>query len=800
MRIHQLAKELNLKAKELFPHLKKLGVEFKNHMTSISGDDVERVKNLLNPPTAEEVVEKRLKPTLIRRRRKVIEEPPSEKQESVEEEVAEKIPEVAKPVEEKKEKLLTPPVEETAPQQKTADTAPAKPPGVKIISKKALVPEAKKEEEGEEERKKGKAKRERPKKERFFPVTSSKDLKEEEYLPHKKATKTYKPSPYYKKKTLSLVKTKKTEITTPKAIKRKIKIVEGITVGQLAKRMRVKAGEIIKKLMDLGIMTTVNKMIDIDAASLAAHEFGYEIELIPIAEEQTLIEKNDSTEELFPRAPIVTVMGHIDHGKTSLLDAIRQTNIIEKEAGGITQHIGAHLVKLDKGNIVFIDTPGHEAFTTMRARGAKVTDIVILVVAADDGVMPQTIEAIDHSKAAKVPIIVAINKIDKPDANSEKVKQSLTKYELVPEDWGGDTLYAEISAKKREGIEDLLETILLQAEMLELKVNPNKPARGTVIEAKLDKNRGPLATILIQGGTLKVGDTFISGVHFGKARVLIDDTGENIPQAGPSTPIQVLGLSGVPDAGDSFLVIGEEKKARQAGIYLRQKQREKELIESSNVTLEGLQDQIREGTTKELNAIIKVDVHGTIEALIKSLEELGNEDVKINIIHSAVGSINQSDVMLASASKAIIIGFGVQPDIKAKQVAELEKVDIKFYNIIYDAISDIKNALEGLLDPTLIENLCGKAEVRQVFNVSKQGTIAGSYVTEGKVARGTKIRIMRNGTLLHQGKISSVKRFKDNVREVESGHECGISIEGFGEIEVGDIIECYTVEEIATKL
>ncbi|MCK5256992.1 MAG: translation initiation factor IF-2, partial [Deltaproteobacteria bacterium] len=418
----------------------------------------------------------------------------------------------------------------------------------------------------------------------------------------------------------------------------------------------------------------------------------------------------------------------------------------------------------------------------------------------DDGVMPQTIEAIDHSKAAKVPIIVAINKIDKPDANSEKVKQSLTKYELVPEDWGGDTLYAEISAKKREGIEDLLETILLQAEMLELKVNPNKPARGTVIESKLDKNRGPVATILIQGGTLKVGDTFIAGVHFGKARVLIDDTGENISQAGPSTPIQAIGLSGVPDAGDSFLVIDEEKKARQAGLYLRQKQREKELIESSKVTLEGLQDQIREGTIKELNAIIKVDVHGTIEALIKSLEELGNEDVKINIIHSAVGSINQSDVMLASASKAIIIGFGVKPDVKAKQVAELEKVDIKFYNIIYDAISDIKNALEGLLDPTLIEKPCGKAEVRQVFNVSKQGTIAGSYVTEGKVARGTMIRIMRNGTLLHQGKISSVKRFKDNVREVESGHECGISIEGFAEIEVGDVIECYTVEEIATKL
>ncbi len=536
------------------------------------------------------------------------------------------------------------------------------------------------------------------------------------------------------------------------------------------------------------------------AASLAAHEFGYEIEIIPIEEEQILTEKEDTTEELLPRAPIVTVMGHIDHGKTSLLDAIRQTNVIEKEAGGITQHIGAYHVKLDKGNIAFIDTPGHEAFTTMRARGAKVTDIVILVVAADDGVMPQTIEAIDHSKAAKVPIIVAINKIDKPNANPEKIKQSLSDYELVPEDWGGDTLYAEISAKKQEGIEELLETILLQTEMLELKVNPNKPATGTVIEAKLDKNKGPIATILVQGGTLKEGDTFVSGVHFGKVRALVDSTGEKISQAGPSTPVQVFGLSGVPDAGDSFLVVDEEKKARQAGQYLQQKQREKELAESSKVTLEGIQDQITEGTVKELNAIIKADVHGTIEALTKSLEELGNEDVKINIIHSAVGSINQSDVMLASASQAIIIGFGVKPDAKAKPVAEQEKVDIRLYNIIYDVISDIKNSLELLLDPTLIEKISGKAEVRQIFDVSKQGTIAGSFVLDGKISRGTKMRLMRNGTLLHQGRISSLRRFKDNVREVESGYECGIVIEGFREIEVGDIIECYTIEEIATKL
>lgn len=811
MRIHQLAKELNLKTKELFPHLKKLGIEFKNHMSAISEDDIERVKNLLNPPSAEKIVEERIKPTIIRRRRKkIVEEPPAEEK-----------------VEAKKEEEIPPPVKETAPQQEIADLTltkptqepveklPAKekpekqPPQpkreVKIISKKVLIPE-----EEEEEKRKGKTKR-KLKKERFFPgeeITkrrltsiSSKELKDEEEAgTHEEVSKVYKPSAFRKKKPLSLVKPKKTVITIPKAIKRKIKVLEGITIGQLAKRMSVKAGEVIKKLMDLGVMATVNETIDIDAASLAAHEFGYEIESVPIEEEQILLEKKDSPEELLPRAPIVTVMGHIDHGKTSLLDAIRQTNIIEKEAGGITQHIGAYHVKLDKGSIVFIDTPGHEAFTTMRARGARVTDIVVLVVAADDGVMPQTIEAIDHSKAAKVPIIVAINKIDKPNANPEKVKQSLTEHGLVPENWGGDTLYAEISAKQRKGIEDLLEIIILQAEMLELKANPRKPAKGTIIEAKLDKNQGPVATILVQEGTLKVGDTFIAGVNYGKARVLVDEAGNKIPQAGPSTPIQVLGLSGIPEAGDNFLVVDEERKARQAGLYFQQKQREKGLIDASRVTLEGLYDQIKEGTIKELNVIIKVDVHGTLEALTKSLQELGNEKVKIDIIHGAVGSISQSDVMLAAASQAIIIGFGVKPDAKAKLAAEQEKVDIRLYNIIYDAISDIINALEGLLAPTLVEKFYGKAEVKQIFNISRLGTVAGSTVIEGKITRDSKFRVMRNGTIIHQGKISSLKRFKDDVREVESGYECGIGVEGFGEIQIGDIIECYTTEEVATKL
>ena len=813
MRVHQLAKELNLKTKELFPHLKKLSIEFKNHMSAISEDDIQRVKNLLNPPCDEKIVEERIKPTIIRRRRKTVEEPPAEEK-----------------VEAKKEEEIPSPVKETAPQQEIADLTPIKPPPVpveklpaeekpeeqpsqpkrevKIISKKVVILEE--EEKREEEKRKGKTMR-KLKKERFFPeekITkrrltsiSSKDLRDEAITEtYEEVSKIYKPPAFRKKKPLSLVKPKKTMITIPKAIKRKIKLVGGITISQLAKRMSVKAGEVIKKLMDLGVMATVNETIDIDAASLAAHEFGYEIESVPIEEEQILLEKKDSPEQLFPRAPIVTVMGHIDHGKTSLLDAIRQTNITEKEAGGITQHIGAYHVKLDKGSIVFIDTPGHEAFTTMRARGAKVTDIVVLVIAADDGVMPQTIEAIDHAKAAKVPIIAAINKIDKPNANPEKAKQALTEHGLVPENWGGDTLYAEISAKQRKGIEELLEIILLQAEMLELKANPHKPAKGTVIEAKLDKNQGPVATILVQEGTLKAGDTFIAGVHYGKARVLIDEAGNKISHAGPSTPIQVLGLSGVPEAGDNFLVVYEERKARQAGLYFQQKQREKGLIDSSRVTLEGLYDQIKEGTIKELNVIIKVDVHGTLEALTKSLQELGNEKVKINIIHGAVGSISQSDVMLASASQAIIIGFGVKPDAKAKLAAEQEKVDIRLYNIIYDAISDIINALEGLLSPTLVEKFCGKAEVKQLFNISRLGTVAGSIVIEGKITRDSKVRIMRNGTLIHQGKISSLKRFKDDVREVESGYECGIGIEGFEETQIGDIIECYIIEEIATKL
>lgn len=831
MRIHQLAKELNLTAKDLAPHLKKLGIQYKNHMSTISEDDVARIRNLVNPPTAASVVEQRLRPTLIRRRRKEHEEAAGAVKETGAEEAAfaPSAPEPVSPVPEEQDKMEragaapkitavetppagaaeskpfipeAPPPSREVPAEKKEEAKPSK---VKIIATKIALPEE------EEEEKKAPPKKRRRTRERFVPAeevadkryipTSSKELADQDSTPPvEEPSRITKIFPPRKKKSISLIKGKKTLITVPKAIKRKIKIVDGITVGELARRMSVKASEVIKKLMQLGVMATLNERIDSDAATLASHEFGYEIEIVKRQEEQILMEKQDAPEALLPRAPIVTVMGHIDHGKTSLLDAIRKTNVTESEAGGITQHIGAYHVQLDRGTIVFIDTPGHEAFTTMRARGAKVTDIVVLVIAADDGVMPQTIEAIDHSKAAGVPIIVTINKIDKPNADPERIKQALTEFSLVPEEWGGETLYAQISAKQGTGIDQLLETILLQAEMLELRANPDKPAKGTVIEAKLDRSKGIIATILVQEGALKVGDTFVSGVHFGKVRSLINDRGDSIEQAGPSTPVQVIGLTGMPEAGDNFIVVDEEKKARQAGIYLQQKQRERGFTAPGKLTLEGLQNQIKEGSIKELNVIIKVDVHGSLDALSKSLSELGNDNVKISIIHGAVGAINQSDVMLASASKAIIIGFGVKPDQNAKQIAEMEKVDIRLYSIIYDAISDIKNALEGLLAPTLLEKVTGKAEVRQVFHLSRQGTIAGSVVTEGKITRGTMVRLIRNSSIIHQGKIASLKRFKENVRDVETGHECGIGIDGYDAIEAGDIIECYSVEEVASKL
>ncbi len=582
----------------------------------------------------------------------------------------------------------------------------------------------------------------------------------------------------------------------PKASKRRIKIEEAITVGDLAKQMGIKANEVIKKLLLLGLPVTVNQAIDFDTASLVASEFGFEVEKKGFEEEEILQVEEDKPEDLQPRPPVVTVMGHVDHGKTSLLDAIRHTNVTAREAGGITQHIGAYHVKLDNGEIVFLDTPGHEAFTAMRARGANVTDIVVLVVAADDGVMQQTVEAINHAKAANVPIIVAINKIDKPDANPERVKRELAEYGLIPEEWGGDTVMVEVSAKKNIGIDDLLEMILLQAELMELKANPNKPARGRVIEAKLEKGRGPVATVLIQSGTLHVGDSYVCGMHYGRVRSLFDDKGNRIKKAGPSMPVEVIGLSGVPQAGDDFAVVADEKRARMVAEHRQRKQREKELSKATKVTLEKLYEQIREGELKELNIVLKTDVQGSLEALSDAIGRLKHPEIKINIIHAATGSINETDIMLASASNAIVIGFNVRPDSKVEDLANKEHVDVRFYNVIYQVINDIKDAMAGLLEPEYREKVLGRAEVRQTFHISKVGTVAGCYVLDGVVQRNANVRVLRDQVVVYDGKIASLKRFKDDVKEVKAGFECGILVENFNDVKVGDVLETYIMEEI----
>ncbi len=589
-------------------------------------------------------------------------------------------------------------------------------------------------------------------------------------------------------------------ITVPKAIKRRIKIDDAIALSDLAKRMGIKANEMIRKLMDLGVMVTVNQVIDFDTATLVATEFDYELEKASFEEQSVMKVETDDPDKLISRPPVVTIMGHVDHGKTSLLDVIRKTKITENEAGGITQHIGAYNVATNKGQIVFLDTPGHEAFTEMRSRGAKVTDLVVLVVAADDGVMPQTIEAINHSKAAKVPIIVAVNKIDKPNANPERVKRELAEVGVVPEDWGGDTIFVEVSAKENSGIDDLLEMVLLQAEILELKANPEKLALGHVVEAKLDAGRGPVATILVKEGTLKIHDAVVCGVHYGKVRALLNDMGRHVTSAGPSIPVEIIGLSGVPNSGDEMVVLSDEKDAKQVSLHRTQKQRSKELAKTSRLSLEKLYEKLQENEVKDLNLIIKADVHGSIEALSDALTKLSNEEVKINVIHSATGALNESDISLAAVSDAIIIGFNVRPSSKIQAFAHEENVDIRFYNIIYNVINDIKNAIVGMMASTFEERILGKAEVREVFHVPKIGSVAGCYVTEGKIERGQLARILRDWVVTYEGKIASLRHFKDDVKEVQTGYECGIVIKNYNDIKIGDVIECYYVEEIKPEV
>ncbi|WP_145099535.1 translation initiation factor IF-2 [Sporomusa sp. KB1] len=586
----------------------------------------------------------------------------------------------------------------------------------------------------------------------------------------------------------------KVEMPKPKSIR----IGESIAVKDLAGKMGREVSEIIKKLMMLGTMVNINQEVDFDTACILGGEFGVEVEAIPPEEDPTEIpEIEDEEKDLVYRPPVVTVMGHVDHGKTSLLDSIRQTHVTTQEAGGITQHIGAYQVMCKGKKIVFLDTPGHEAFTAMRARGAQATDIAILVVAADDGVMPQTIEAINHAKSAKVPIIVAINKMDRPGANPDRVKQQLAEHQLIPEDWGGETIMVPVSAHQKTGISDLLEMILLVAEMLDLKANPNRLAYGIIIEAKLDKGRGPVSTVLVQKGTLRVGDTIIAGTAYGKVRAMTNDRGEKIKKAEPSTPVEVLGLADVPAAGD-ILVAVDERTARVVAEKRVAKKRTDEIKQSQKVSLEDLFNQIQEGSIKDLNIVVKADVQGSVEALRQSLLNIKNKEVRVNIVHAGVGAINESDVMLAAASNALIIGFNVRPAGNARKAADSEKIDIRLYRVIYDAINDVEAAITGMLAPEFKEVILGRVEVRQVISIPK-AVVAGSYVLEGKITSTAQVRLIRDGIVIHEGKLESLRRFKDDVKEVAQGYECGITIEKFRDVKEGDTIEAFTMEEVAPK-
>ncbi|RLA86150.1 MAG: translation initiation factor IF-2 [Deltaproteobacteria bacterium] len=688
--------------------------------------------------------------------------------------------------------------------QKEAERAPAAPPEEPLTLEVQMVEEAPKKRpllRREEEEKEREEKRERkvPKRKGRRPrevVTFDEEELEEIYT-QRKVDREYRPE---KKRTLNRPALKP-QITTPKAIKRKIRIEEEIGVLELAQRMGVKLTEIEQKMAELGIEPTPEGTIDVEAASLLAADYGFEVESVLEELEAAIAPQPDPPEMLRPRPPVVTVMGHVDHGKTLLLDAIRQTNVAEREVGGITQKIGAYKVEIPKkGTVTFIDTPGHEAFTAMRARGAQVTDIVVLVVAADDGVMPQTVEAINHAKAAGVPIIVAINKIDKKEANPERVRRQLSEHGLIPEEWGGDTLFVEVSALKKVGIEDLLEMILLQAEMMELEANPSKPGRGVVIETRLDRGKGPVGTVIVKEGTLKEGNHFVSGLTYGRIRAMEDEWGKRVKEAPPSTPVEVIGFQDLPQAGDDFVVVKDEETAR-AIAELRQKRKarlEKKGV-AAPMTLEELFERIQQGETKELRLVLKADTFGSLQAIKGALEKLSKDEVRVRVIHEGVGGISDSDVNLALASQGIVVGFNVQPIGKAKDLIAEKGVDVRTYKIIYDLLDDIQRALKGMLEPKKEEVVLGRAEVKAVFQVPRVGAVAGCYVLEGKIVRGASVRVLRDGEILFEGRVTSLKRFKEDVREVQQGYECGVGVEGFKDWKEGDRVEVYTIEEVPSE-
>ena len=803
LRIYELAKKLGVSNKEVMAELSKLGVAAKTHVASVEVEIAKKVEAVFKSKGKPQQKPERIRPEVKKTEpvkkekaepvkvekpeiRAAVKETKKETKKEPKKEIKKEIKEKVTVTEEIREEAIEAKEEPLLPVEEKAPEEPVTP----IEEAELKVPERFKKDIETEKVEKFKAK---PAMQRAFQAVRK--IEPKKWHEVKSFKKTGRERPGQK----VAEKPQPPPVTAPR--RKTLKIHEGTTVKEFAELISVKSPDVIKKFMDLGYMPTINQPVDMDAALLVAEGFGVKLEVTAVDEEPLMEEAAEDISALVHRPPVVTIMGHVDHGKTSLLDAIRETKVTETEAGGITQHIGAYKVTLKGKEIVFLDTPGHEAFTSLRARGAKVTDVVVLVVAADDGVMPQTVEAIDHAKAANVPIVVAINKIDKPEANPTKVKNELAVHGIVSEEWGGKDIFVEVSAKKRVGIESLLEMILLQAEIMELKADPRRLSKGTIIEARLDRGRGPVATVLVQNGTLKVGNFFLSGTNYGKVRALVDDTGKRIYEAGPSTPVEVIGFSDVPTAGDIFTAVDDEKKARQIAMTRQQKQRLAEMARARKLTLDDVYAKIKEGEIRELNIIIKGDVQGSVEALKEAFEQIVHAAVKVKVIHASVGGINESDVMLAAASNAIIIGFNVRPEAKAYQVAEREGVDIRHYNIIYEAIEDIRKALEGLLEPTLKEKILGRAEVRQTYQVSRLGTIAGCYVLDGVVSRACEgVRIIRDNIVVYDGKIASLKRFKEDVREVQTGYECGIMIENYNDLKTGDILENYIIEKIAAKL
>ena len=803
IRINKLALELNIQNDQIIDALHKKDIPVKNYMSSIDGETANYIRELFDPQPATadtKKVKAKTKITVKTAAKKVIKAPAKAKA-------------VKKAVAQKTEPKKTAALKEAAP-KKTEKTAVKKKvstekseltplldlkPRIKIVSKTEKPPGKKVVAKAEETK--------APKKHGLKIVKKEEKPKElpkkakHEQKPVKEKAKTAEPKTVSKKVTLLPVEAKEPPPTEQIQVEEEtfevVQIQPNTHIRELAEKLKCSPNDIIMELMGLGIMTTINQSLDFDVASKVADRRGFEVEAItPESEIGFEEEEEDLEKDRVQRGPIVTIMGHVDHGKTSLLDAIRETNLTKQEAGGITQHIGAYQAKIKNSLITFLDTPGHEAFTAMRARGAQVTDIVVLVVAADDGLKPQTKEAIDHANAAGVPLLVAINKIDKPDAKPDEVKKQLADQGLLPEEWGGQTIFTEVSALQKIGIDHLLEMILLQAEIMDLKANPKLKARAVVIESKLDKGRGPVATLLVQKGTLKVGQPFIVGCYFGKVRALINDNGHKIKQAPPSTPVEVVGLPEVPQPGDQFMVVQDEKKARQLSSLKLQQQRESILAQSSRITMDDLHQQIVEGKIKELHLIIKADVQGSIHAVQEAFSKLESNEVRIKVIHDAVGGITESDVLLSSASNAIIIGFNVRPTDKAAQLAARDNVDIRLYSIIYDAIDDMKKALDGMLAPKFKEIIIGQAEVRNLFTIPKIGVVAGCHVISGKMERNLDARLIRDSVVVYQGKISSLRRFKDDVKEVLSGYECGLTFDKFQDLKQGDIVEPFILEEI----